>query len=196
MTGRLPVKGAMKKWKKLKSKLVFKDPHFTVREDTVELPTKEIIKWTYWESNDSVLIVGVTKENKFVFVRQHRYLVGGDILEFPAGGINEGENEETAAAREFLEETGYKCSKLVYLGSFYETYGQLNRQIHLFFTKDIVKSSQDLDRGERGFEDIQVELVDFERGVDLALRNKIPDLASSLAILLLREKIDRKEIVL
>jgi ADP-ribose pyrophosphatase len=184
----------MKKWKRLKSKLGYKTPQFKVREDTVELPNKETMAWTYWESNDSVMVVAVTNKGKLVFIRQHRYLVGEEVLEFPSGGINDEESQEEAARREFLEETGYKCSKLVNLGAFYETYGQLNRQIHLFFTKEIQKSRQDLDRGERGFEDIQVELIDFEKGVELAVNNKMPLAASTLAVLILKEKIGRKEI--
>lgn len=186
----------MKKWKRLKSKLVFKAPHFKVREDTVELPTKEIIRWTYWDSNDSVLVVAATQKGQLVFIRQHRYLVGKDVLELPSGGIDDGESPEEAARRELLEETGFACSKLIKLGSFYETYGQLNRQIHFFFTKVSGKSQQNLDRGEKGFEDISVELVSFEKALDRALMGALLHTGITLAILLLREKLERKEIAL
>lgn len=186
----------MKKWKRLESKLVFKNPRFKVREDTVELPTKKLIKWTYWDSNDSVLVVAATQKGQLIFIRQHRYLVGKDVLELPAGGVNDDESPEEAARRELLEETGFKCSKLIKLGSFYETYGQLNRQIHFFFTKVSGKSQQNLDRGERGFEDISVELVSFEKAVDLALKGRLSHTGITLTVLLLREKIERKEIVL
>lgn len=186
----------MKKWKKLKSKLIFKNPHFTVREDTVELPTKEVIKWTYWDSNDSVLIVAMTRKKELVFIRQHRYLIGKDVLEFPAGGIDDGEGREEAARREFVEETGYICSELKRLGSFHETYGQLKKQIHMFFTEVAGKTQQKLDRGKKGFEDIEVELIDFDKAVDMALKNKILHTGATLAVLLLKEKIERKEISL
>jgi ADP-ribose pyrophosphatase len=186
----------MKKWKKLKSKLVFKNPHFKVREDTVELPNKKTIKWTYWDSNDSAMVVAVTKERKLVFIRQHRYLVGKDVLEFPAGGVDEGESAHEAAQREFLEETGFRCSRLTPVGTFHETYGQLKKEIHLFFAKAHGRQQQKLDRGEKGFEDIQVELIDFDKAVEMALTNKILHTGAALAILLLKEKIERKEIAL
>ncbi|MCK5475898.1 MAG: NUDIX domain-containing protein [Candidatus Pacebacteria bacterium] len=103
---------------------------------------------------------------------------------------------EKAAKREFEEESGFKCNSLIKLGSFYETYGQLNRQIHILFTNDLIKSRQNLDSGKRGFEDIKVELVDFEKAIKLALENKIVAMGSSLAILLLKEKIEKKEIII
>ena len=113
-----------------------------------------------------------------------------------SGGLHDDENIESAAKREFEEESGFKCNSIVKLESFYETYGQLNRQIHIFFTNDITESKQNLDNGKRGFEDIKVELVDFEKVVKLALENKIVAMGSSLAVLLLKEKIERKEIVI
>ena len=72
----------------------------------------------------------------------------------------------------------------------------MNRQIHFFFTKVSGKSQQNLDRGERGFEDISVELISFEKAVDLALKGRLSHTGITLTVLLLREKIERKEIVL
>lgn len=186
----------MKKWKCKKSKLILDTKFFKVRKDTVELPTKEIKKWTYWDSRDSAMVVGMTKNKKLVMIRQYRYLVNDEVIEFPSGVCNNNESIEDTARREFEEESGYKCCSLVKLGSFYETYGQLNRQIYIFFSNNVIKSKQILDGGENGFEDITVKLVDFKEVVDLALENKIVAMGSSLAILLLKNKIERREIII
>lgn len=186
----------MKKWKQVKSHLVFDTKYFKVRKDLVELPSKETLEWFYWDSNDSVMVLGMTKDRKLVMVRHYKYLVGDDVLEFPAGGLNKGEGIEAGAKREFEEETGYTCNNLVKLGSFYETYSQLNRQIHIFFSNDLKKSRQNLDQGEKGFEDMKVELVMFDKAVQLALDNKIVAMGCSLAILLLKEKIEDGTIIL
>lgn len=186
----------MKKWRRKETKVVFETKHFKVREDIVELPSRKLKEWVYWDSVDSVMVIAMTKEKKLVMIRQYRYLVGGEVIEFPSGALHKNENVKDGARRELEEETGFKCGPLVKLGSFYETYGQLNRQIHFFFTKDVVKFKQNLDKGKRGFEDIKVELVDFDKVVELALKNKVVAMGSSLAILLLKEKIDRGEIKL
>lgn len=184
----------MKKWKCKKSELILDSKYMKIRKDTVELPNGEVRERTYWDSNDSAMVIGMLN-GKLVMIRQYRYLVDDEVLEFPSGSLNDGESAEQGAKREFEEETGYKCDSLIEFGSFYETYGQLNRRMHLFFSKDISISRQKLDRDERGHEEIGVELINIDEVVDLALKNKIVAMGSALAILLLKEKIDRKEIV-
>ncbi len=186
----------MKKWKCKKSELIFNERFFKIKKDTIKLPTNEIIEWIYMDSKDSVMVVGMTEDKKLIMIRQYRYLVDDEVIEFPSGGLHNNENAEEGAKREFEEESGFKCDSLIKLGSFYETYGQLNRQIHIFFTSNITRSKQNLDNGKRGFEDIKVELIDFDEAVKLALENKIVAMGSSLAILLLKEKIERKKIII
>lgn len=184
----------MKKWKKKKSELVLDTKFFKVRKDIVELPTKKVKEWIYWDSQDSVMVLGMTRTKKLVLIKQYRYLVGDEVIEFPSGGLHDGENIEAGAKREFKEESGFQCKSLQKLGSFYETYGCLNRQIHIFFAQDVFKSKQKLDQGERGFEEIKVKLVDFEKAIKLALENKIVAMGSSLAALLLKEKIEKGKV--
>ena len=186
----------MKKWKCKKSELIINTKFFKARKDIVELPTKELQEWIYCVSNDSVMILAMNKQRKIIMVRQYRYFADDETIEFPAGLVNDNETIEDAAKREFEEETGFKCNSLVKLGSFYESFGQLKRNGHIFFARDLIKSNQNFDTGEDGYEDIEVELVDFNDAVNLALENKIIETVSALAILLLKEKIDRKEIVL
>ena len=186
----------MEKWKCKKSELIIDTKFFKARKDIVELPTKELQEWTYCFTNDAVMVLAINKERKIIMVRQYRYLADAEAIEFPAGLINDNEPIEDAAKREFEEETGFKCNSLVKLGSFYESFGQLKRKLHIFFARDLIKSNQNLDTGEDGYEDIEVELVDFNEAVNLALENKIIVTGSALAILLLKEKIDKKEIVL
>lgn len=186
----------MQKWRRDKSELIFDTKFFKVRKDIVELPTKEIKEWIYWDSNDSAMVIGMDQNKKLVMIKQYRYLTGTDVIEFPSGGLRDGEKAEDGAKREFEEESGFKCRSLIKLGSFYETYGQLNRRIHIFFSNSIIKSKQNLDIKENGYEDIKVELVDFKKAIDMAMNNKIIAMGSSLAILFLKEKILKKEIIL
>lgn len=186
----------MEKWKCLDSKLVYENRFFKVRQDDVQLPNGQKIKWTYWDSNDSAMVLGMTEDKKLVMIRQYRYMVDEQVIEFPSGQLKENEPPDAAAKREFEEETGYTCSSLINLGVFYETYGQLNRKIYFFFANDIKKSQQRQDEGEDLYENISVELVEFEKAVELALENKLVAMGSALAVLLLKEKIQKKEIIL
>ncbi|MBQ3980072.1 MAG: NUDIX hydrolase [Lachnospiraceae bacterium] len=62
-----------------------------------------------------VLAVPV-RDGKFVMVRQWRHGMEGITVEFPGGVMEPGETPEEGAARELLEETGYRAGKVQVLG--------------------------------------------------------------------------------
>lgn len=67
-----------------------------------------------------VVIVTVTKDGKALFVEQFRRPVRAQVIEWPAGLVNDKtphdpESMETAARRELLEETGYEAGELALL---------------------------------------------------------------------------------
>ena len=96
------------KWKTLSSKYLFKRPWLTARVDQVELPTGVIIDEYYvLEYPEWVNTIAITKEGKFVFVRQYRYGIGKTLNELCAGVVEKGEAPMDAARRELLEETGF-----------------------------------------------------------------------------------------
>lgn len=186
----------MKKWICQKSELVFQDKFFRVKKDLIELPDGTTRDLVYWDSPDSVMIIGMLPNRRLIMEKQYRYLVGEEVIEFPAGHAEKGESLEETAKREFEEETRYRCGDLVELGSFYETYGQLNRKIHLFFTNQI-SGGRSIKLGEEEIEEIDaIVALPLDEVVKLAAENKIVASASALAILLLKEKINRGEIEL
>jgi len=79
--------------------------------------------WEFVERHNCtaiVIIVAVTDDQKVVFTEQFRPPVFKNVIEFPAGLVNDSASakEETinqAAKRELLEETGYKAKKIVEL---------------------------------------------------------------------------------
>ena len=55
--------------------------------------------------------------------RNYRYPIGKESLEFPRGGIGEGETAEIAAARELREETGLQAKDIRILGEIFSETG-------------------------------------------------------------------------
>jgi len=54
------------------------------------------------------------------------------LIEVVAGMIDEGEDKETAAKREAVEESGYEPTELVHLGNYYSTPGGSSETIDLY----------------------------------------------------------------
>ncbi len=85
---------------------------------------------------------------RVLFVRNYRYAVGDWLDEVPAGGIDEGETPEDAAAREVAEETGYRAATLEPLCRFHSTPGITDEAMHVFVATGLEHVGQDLDDGE------------------------------------------------
>lgn len=109
----------LNKWQTKSSKIVYKNPWITVKEDQVINPEGKPTIYAYMRvgSGRSVFILPEVEKAKFVLVKQRRYALGGkESLEFPAGNADD-DSPEQAAHRELQEETGYKAEELKLIGT-------------------------------------------------------------------------------
>ena len=107
-----------------------------------------------------VAIVAVTDGGELVLVRQHRPVVGRDVLELPAGLVgDDGDSEEsrlTAAKRELEEETGFAASTWRRMLTAYPSAGLTDEAVTFFHATGLTRSGAG---GGVENEDIAVELV-------------------------------------
>jgi len=127
------------KMKVLKSETIFKGKILNLRVDKIILPsgretTREIVEY-----RGAVTLIPVFEEGRILFVKQYRHVVGRELLELPAGKLEEGENPEETARRELVEETGYYPSKLKKIASFYVAPGYSTEYMHLYLAKGLEK---------------------------------------------------------
>lgn len=96
-------------WKVLSSRQVIDTPFLKIRSEQLELPDGTLIDDYYIiENRGWVGIVALTEDGRFILNRQYKHGIGRQVLEFPAGGIDEHEDDPLQAAhRELMEETGH-----------------------------------------------------------------------------------------
>ena len=96
-------------WVTLSSHRMLDSPYLRIRCEQVALPGGVIIPDYYIIENPGwVGIVPLTEDGRFLLNKQYKHGIGEEVLEFPAGGIDEGEHDPLQTAhRELMEETGY-----------------------------------------------------------------------------------------
>ena len=105
------------------------------------------------EHPGAVAIVAVDREQRVVLVRQLREAVRADLVELPAGTLEEGEEPLATAKRELREETGLTGGRWRELASFFTTPGFCRERMTVFLAVDV-------DEGEAAPEDDeQVEVI-------------------------------------
>jgi ADP-ribose diphosphatase len=119
------------------TKEVFGCPWFRVHEETWdELSALDRQPFYRIECSNGVLVLAMTRNEEFILVRQFRPALRRSTIEFPAGSIEEGESPEEAAARELLEETGYRAGTLRVLGSGHIMMNRYSGRDYLFMAQD------------------------------------------------------------
>jgi ADP-ribose pyrophosphatase len=95
-------------------------------------------------ANDVAVLVAVTPQGRLVLVEQPRAPVGKKVIELPAGLVGDepghgGEALEVAAARELVEETGYRPGRLEQLARCATSPGMTSEVITFFLATELEK---------------------------------------------------------
>ena len=87
---------------------------------------------------DWVNVLPITPDQEVVFVRQYRHGSDAISLEIPGGMVDPGEAPIVSAARECLEESGFRASHLTSLGVLNPNPAVFNNQLHTFVAENVV----------------------------------------------------------
>ncbi|RIL08584.1 MAG: hypothetical protein DCC75_08520, partial [Proteobacteria bacterium] len=104
--------------------------------------------------NDGVYCIVITRENELVLTRQYRVCLSKQVLELPAGAVDQGETPLGAAKRELYEETGYLSSEWELICTGTPMPERFSAFIHTFIAKNA-----ELDPAFRKTEEIETVLV-------------------------------------
>jgi ADP-ribose pyrophosphatase len=169
--------------KQIKSETVFQGIIVDVRSDIAQLQTGKHVKREVVVHPGGVGIVPLTDDGKIILVRQYRYPMGEELLEIPAGKLDENETPLECAKRELSEETGCTASELVSLGEIYPSPGFCREVLHLYLALGLKQGEMHLDADEL----LSVETVSIDKLLDKIMRNELSDAKTIIGILKTKE---------
>jgi 8-oxo-dGTP pyrophosphatase MutT (NUDIX family) len=135
---------AKRPWKVLSSHRVLDTPYLRVRREEVELPEGTIVPDYYIiENRGWVGIVPYTEDGHFLINTQYKHGIGLEVVEFPAGGIDEGEDDPVLTAhRELMEETGYSTDRMELLAHMQANPSGAVTRIWWYLAHDVRKTGE------------------------------------------------------
>jgi ADP-ribose pyrophosphatase len=178
-------------WKIIKTQTPLKNSHFKIIKEKCLKKNNAIVDNYYTVNLQDVAIVGAfTSKNEIVLINEYRHPVKSNDIELPAGFMEKNENIKQTAARELLEETGYKAEKMIKIHEAFSSAGLLSNKIHFFIGTNAKKVGlQKLDQNE----EIKVVVTKWEKALLYLKQKKIKDMASVTAILLIKDYIKNKK---
>ncbi|MBV9467664.1 MAG: NUDIX hydrolase [Abitibacteriaceae bacterium] len=108
-----------------------------LREDTVALPSGREGKREIVEHKGAVCIIPVLADGRIVMVRQFRKPAEDVLLEVPAGSLNQGEEPESCARRELVEECNLHAEQLTPIFTCYLAPGYSTELMFGFLGEDL-----------------------------------------------------------
>ena len=146
----------------------------------VELPDGERIEHDVVRLPREAALALVHDQGRgLLLLRRHRFITDSWGWEAPAGEIDDGEAPEDAAARETLEETGWRPGPIRHLFSYFPMNGRVDQRFHVVLADGAEHVGEPADRNEAE----RVEWLPVERVRELIHAGEINDGYSLTALL-------------
>jgi len=175
--------------KQIETKTLYKGIIVNVRRDVAMMSNGARVPREVVEHPGGVGIVPLTNDNKVLMVRQYRYPMEEELLEIPAGKLDNGEDPLECAIRELSEETGCTAGKYVDLGAMYPSPGFCREILYIYLALDLQSGKMHLDENEL----LSVEPVDIDELIEKIMANKVPDAKTVIGILKAKKYLEKNQ---
>ncbi len=125
------------RWINHGERTVYANPWVTVNVADVEVPDGRHLTHTVMRQRPAAMCIALNARAEVLLLYRHRFITDTWAWEVPGGGAEAGESLEQAAARELLEETGWKATGLLrHLVSVDTANGISDASSHVYWTDD------------------------------------------------------------
>lgn len=154
----------LKKTKKISSEIKYTNPWWSYKVDRYAYPSGKEGEYHYVHTAGSVYIIPVLVNGRILLVNQYRYLNDMLSLEFPGGGIKDGEDADEVAHKELIEETGYD-GELENIGFFNPFGGVTNELCYVFIARNLKSSNDRVKDESEEFELVELNYEEIEEKI-------------------------------
>jgi len=133
----------------LSSTTIYEGPVFGIRRDEVIEPsgvrtTREVITHP-----GSVVVLPVLPDGRILLIHQYRHAARQYLWELVAGRIDPGETPKVAAARELIEETGYRAKRFRVFLDIFPTPGFLEERMFILLAEGLTAGEAEPEEDEK-----------------------------------------------
>jgi ADP-ribose pyrophosphatase len=133
----------------LRSTTIYNGPVFGIRRDEVIEPsgvraTREMITHP-----GSVVVLPVLPDGRIPLIQQYRHATRQYLWELVAGRMDPGETPKIAAARELIEETGYRAKSLRVFLDVFPTPGFLEERMFILLAEGLTAGEAEPEEDEK-----------------------------------------------
>jgi ADP-ribose pyrophosphatase len=144
-----PKKAHRDRAKVLRSKIVYKGRVFGVRRDEVIEPTGVRATREVITHPGSVVVMPLLDDGRILLIRQYRYAARQFLWELVAGRIDPGEGVRQSAARELIEETGYRAKRFRVFLDLFPSPGFLEERMSILVAEGLTLGKAEPEEDER-----------------------------------------------
>ena len=167
------------KEKTIQTKTIHKGTFLTLNSDKVLLPNGNTSTREWIKHPGAVCCVPILPNWRIVLIRQYRHAVKEEMIEIPAGKLEQNETPEKCALRELEEEIGYRANKLTLLANIHPAVGFTDEKMWLYLAEGLVKTKQSLDADEF----LSLFPTKLEEAVEMVWKGEITDVKTIIGIL-------------
>lgn len=169
------------------SELIYQGRVFDVRRDQVRLQNGSLTTLDIVDHPGAVTLLPLDAEGRLWLVRQYRYSASAELLELPAGALEEDELPEACAYREVREEIGMSAGQLEKVGEFFLAPGYSTEYMYVFLATELQPDPLEADEDEF----LSVETLPVAQVYRLAETGVIQDSKTLAALFLARPHLER-----
>ena len=173
--------------------IVYTGRVFSVEVETVTLPGGRTHQVETVRHAPSVVLIPLIDANHVMLVRQHRPSVNRELWELPAGGVNPGESDEAAAARECEEEIGLAPDRIERLRGLFPAPGFCDEELIFFRLSGLHPPPPDSPHQADEDEDIHAQPFTIADAKLMVARGQIVDLKTAYGLSLLQGETGGRE---